>query len=397
MSDGIAAEAGLDRLASRLIETGALTWEWVPAFRAAPRHLFVPDAIWPGRSGMNRQDDRVLRSESPELWWDAVYRDAPLTTQWDDGDYTGPARGRTPSSSSSMPTMVFSMLNALTVQEGHRVLEIGTGTGWNAALLSRRLGDGNVVTVEVDETTAHEAEARLTAAGLHPEVVTGDGSQGYEAAAPYDRIIATCSVGSLPAQWIRQARPGAVIVAPWGPVYGGEAVVRLIVGDDGTASGSFVGSSAFMRLREQRKNLPPTTRYRSEGEWQQGVTESRTELSPDDVGDWIHMFVIGVQVPDLFCRVEWGKAGAYRLALYDTGVTSWATAEYEPDRTAFRICQAGPRHLWAELEAAWRWWDRQGKPDFNRFGLTTTGGATTQVWLDSPENPVPNLTSRSWQ
>ncbi|MEV6418855.1 hypothetical protein [Streptomyces sp. NPDC051662] len=158
-------EAGPQGLASALTENGALSRDWLPAFEGVPCHLFVPDMIWPGRAGMNRQSDRVIRAEDPGTWWTAVYRDAPITTQWDDGTYTGPGRGKIPSSSSSMPTMVCSMLRELDVAPGHRVLEIGTGTGWNAALLSHRLGDENVVTVEVDEASARDARERLEAAG----------------------------------------------------------------------------------------------------------------------------------------------------------------------------------------------------------------------------------------
>ncbi|MCQ4042955.1 methyltransferase domain-containing protein [Streptantibioticus rubrisoli] len=390
MSTQHEAEAGPERLASALIENGALTSDWLPAFQAVPRYLFVPDTIWPGRGGMNRQSDRVIRADDPELWWRAVYTDAPITTQWDDGAYTGPGKGQTPSSSNSMPTMVFSMLDALSVEPGNRVLEIGTGTGWNAALLSHRLGAENVVTVEVDEASARDARARLNAAGFDPLAVVGDGAKGYPEGAPYDRVIATCSIGSVPREWIEQTTPGGVIVAPWGPTYGGEAVVRLTVAGDGTASGPFVGSSAFMRLRAQRKDLPSTQAYLGGMEWPADGAKSMTTLSPDDVGDWIHMFAIGVQVPGLFCRVRWGADGAYRLWLHDTDVTSWATADYEKGRTRYEVMQSGRRNLWDELEAAWRWWDRQGQPGFERFGLTVSGQGHT-IWLDSPRNRVPTF------
>jgi protein-L-isoaspartate(D-aspartate) O-methyltransferase len=212
-------EAGPRGLASALMEKGALASDWLPAYNAVPRHLFIPDVIWPGRAGMNRQDDRVIRGENPEMWWQAVYRDAPITTQWDDGTYFGPGKGKIPSSSNSMPTMVFSMLDALNVQNGHRVLEIGTGTGWNAALLSSRLGAENVVTVEVDASSARDARARLKGAGFEPLTIIGDGAAGYADGAPYDRVIATASVGRVPREWIAQTKPGGLIVAPWGPAY----------------------------------------------------------------------------------------------------------------------------------------------------------------------------------
>jgi hypothetical protein len=220
-------------------------------------------------------------------------------------------------------------------------------------------------------------------------VVVGDGTVGYGRRSPYDRIIATASVGNVPSQWIGQAHPGAIIVAPWGPVYGGEAVARLVVDQDGAASGRFIGSSAFMRLRQQRKSLPPFDQFLDPAEWPLAAAMSKTCLSPDDVGDCICMFAIGVQVPDLFCRVTYGEDGSYRLWLFDTGVTSWATADYAKSRTEFEVTQAGERNLWEELEGAYSWWHQQGRPGFERFGLTTRGGPAYEVWLDDLANPVP--------
>ncbi len=383
-------EAGPERLASVLMDKGALASDWLPAYRRAPRHLFVPDVIWPGRAGMNRQDDRVTRDGDPDLWWQAVYTDAPITTQWDDGAYTGPGKGKVPTSSNSMPTMVFSMLDALTVRETDRVLEVGTGTGWNAALLCHRVGPENVVTVEVDEASAKDARDRIRQAGFHPLCVVGDGAQGYADGAPYDRVIATCSVGSVPGAWIEQTRPGGVIVTPWGPEYGGEAVARLVVKGDGTASGNFTGSSAFMRMRQQRRAPKHVREYLGGQPWPADGVKSSTVLSPEAVGDWLPMFAIGLQTLGVFPWAERYEDGTYTLWLRDTDVTSWATVDYEPGRTEYDVYQSGPRELWSEVEAAYWWWDARGCPGFERFGLTVDAenGAHTP-WLDSPDQRLP--------
>ncbi|MFH8405987.1 methyltransferase domain-containing protein [Streptomyces sp. NPDC018019] len=366
---------------------GSLTSDWLPAYKAVPRHLFVPEVIWPGRAGRNRQDERVVRAEDPATWWAAVHRDAPITTQWDDGKYTGPGKGRIPSSSNSMPTMVFSMLDALSVEKGHRVLEIGTGTGWNAALLSHRLGAGNVISVEVDAASARDARQRLRAAGFEPFVVVGDGAEGYAESAPYDRVIATCSIGSVPRPWVKQTRPGGIIVAPWGPVYGGEAVVRLEVSGDGTATGRFMGSSAFMRLRGQRTERRHVREYLGGRDWPADGMRSTTFLSPEAVGDWHVMFAIGVQMPNAFPWAESYGDGSYTLWLRDMAVTSWATVDYVPGRAEFEVRQSGPRRLWDEVVAAHRWWEGRGRPGFDRFGLTVDGGEE-RVWLDDPRDVV---------
>lgn len=382
------AGPGPGELASVLREKGALTPDWMPAYRAVPRDAFVPDRLWPGTAGGNRQGEVIDRNTDPARWWQKVYSDVPLTTQWDDGAHTGTAKGRSPTSSNSMPTMVFSMLEVLSVERGNRVLEIGTGTGWNAALLSYRLGPENVVTVEVDPAVAEEARRRLAAAGLDPLSVVTDGAQGHPDGAPYDRVIATCGISTVPYAWIEQAVEGAVIVAPWGPPYGGQGVVRLRVGEGGVATGRFVRSSAFMRLRDQRDTFPPTDTFPGAADWPSTASRRTTALSPDDMGSWHHMFTLGVQVPDLFCRVEWGRAGAYRLWLFDMGRTSWATADYEPGRTEFEVAEYGPRRLWSEAEAVMSWWREKGGPRFERYGLTVTPHGQ-HVWLDDPDDPVP--------
>jgi protein-L-isoaspartate O-methyltransferase len=87
------------------------------------------------------------------------------------------------------------MFDALDLHPGHSVLGIGTGTGWNAALLCRRVGTrGRVVSIEVDPVIAEGARAALAAAGYSPLVITGDGADGYPDAAPYDRVLATAAV-----------------------------------------------------------------------------------------------------------------------------------------------------------------------------------------------------------
>ncbi|WP_435218795.1 methyltransferase domain-containing protein [Streptomyces sp. bgisy034] len=388
MTEQDVAEAGPALLASALMRNGALSSDWLPAFHAAPRHRFVPETIWPGAAGGNRQKNRVIRSEEPRAWWEAVYSDAPITTQWDDGAHVGPEKGSIPTSSNSMPTMVFSMLRALDVSEGHRVLEIGTGTGWNAALLSSHVGPADVVTIEVDHTTAEAARERLQDAGFLPLVVVGDGAAGYVQGAPYDRLIATCSIGRVPYAWIEQMKPGGVLVAPWGPTYGGEAFVRLTATGDGTAQGKFLGSSAFMRLRAQRTERKHVREYLKGKPWPADGARSTTALSPDDVGDWPIMFAVGVQVGDAFPWMESYKDGSYTLWLRDTAVTSWATADFEKDRREFEVVQSGPRRLWDEVERAYQWWQSQGRPVFDRFGLTVTPEGET-VWLDDPQNPIP--------
>ncbi|MFE2346373.1 DUF6879 family protein [Kitasatospora cineracea] len=265
--------------------------------------------------------------------------------------------------------------------------EIGTGTGWNAALLAHRLGSANVTTVEVDAATAAAARHRLARAGYAPVTVVGDGERGHPPGAPFDRVLATCSVRRVPYARVEQCRPGGLVVAPWGPECGGEAVVKPTVRQDGTASGTFVRSSAFMRLRGQRSVRPGSRGYLS-APWPADGAASTTSLSPEELGGWVAMFALGVQLPGAFPLVERYPDGSYTLWLHDTAVTSWATADREPGRTEFAVVQSGPRRLWDEAERAWRWWDANGRPGVERFGLTV-GPERCTVWLDPPDRPVP--------
>jgi protein-L-isoaspartate(D-aspartate) O-methyltransferase len=133
-----------------------------------------------------------------------IYRDEAILTRLD-------AAGA-PLSSSSQPAMMALMLERLRLEPGQRVLEIGAGTGYNAALLATIAGPGRVVSVELDAETAQEARTAL--AGYDVEVVTGDGREGWPAAAPYDRMIATASAASVPRAWHDQLVEGGILVVP---------------------------------------------------------------------------------------------------------------------------------------------------------------------------------------
>lgn len=218
----------------RVIEASG-AWDsdpvWREAFEAVPRHLFVPYYYGGAVTGRQR-----LWGESPdrrtrERWLRGVYADVPLATRVRDGELV---------SSSSQPSLMAAMLAELAVEDGHNVLEIGAGTGYNAALLAHRLGDALVTTVDLDPEITESARRHLAAAGHRPVVVTGDGARGVPERGPFDRIIATCTLTSVPRAWLAQCRPGARILTPFAT-----GLAALTVRDAEHAEGRFLHTSAY--------------------------------------------------------------------------------------------------------------------------------------------------------
>ncbi|WP_371652613.1 MULTISPECIES: methyltransferase domain-containing protein [unclassified Streptomyces] len=360
--------------------------EWEQAFWAVPRHRFLPERIWLG-------DDlkACTRDSAPATWLRAAYADGPVVTQLNDGEDPG-AKGRWPSSSASSPSIVFRMLDLLRLRPGHRVLEIGTGTGWNAGLLANRLGSANVTTVEVDPTLAENAARVLKSIGLEPKVVAGDGSHGHPDAAQYDRVIATCSVREVPHAWLEQTAPGGLILTPWETPWLCYGLLRLTVDGEGVASGWFSPHASFMLIRGQRTDLRV---YRDVVRDEHVPAESVTHLSPWAVaGDnWAAQFAIGLRTRDVWRTWHEGPdvdGVASRLWLATTDATSWAAVDQDGlDVDRFTVWEYGPRRLWAEVEAAYEWWRHIGRPKPDRFGMTVSPDGRHTAWLDSPDHPVP--------
>ena len=142
-----------------------------------PRHLFVPDVALADPNDQEPNEYPVDRAADPERWWAAVTTDTVLVTQVDDGRGEVTSGQGSASSSNSAPGAVFPMLEQLQVHDHHRVLDIGTGTGWTAALLSWRVGAANVTTVEIDPGLAERAQKNLQAAGYQPRLIVGDRSE----------------------------------------------------------------------------------------------------------------------------------------------------------------------------------------------------------------------------
>lgn len=154
------------------------------ALKEVPRHLFVPENMK-----------------------DLAYRDTPLSIGLDQ--------------TISQPSTVVIMTETLDVKKSQKILEIGTGSGWQAALLSKLVEEkGFVYTIEIIPELVRFARKNLKKLGIkNVKVIVGDGSLGYKKESPYDRIIVTCACPDVPKPLIDQLKINGLMVMPIGNVY----------------------------------------------------------------------------------------------------------------------------------------------------------------------------------
>jgi protein-L-isoaspartate(D-aspartate) O-methyltransferase len=347
--------------------------EWIAAVRAVPRHELVPvhyryDEATGSWTRYPTSDDLPL-----------VYSNTAL--------FVLPG-GR---SSTSMPGLMTRMLESLDLDDDQDVLEIGTGTGYNAGLLAHRLGDQHVTSVDIETDLVELARRRLARLGYAPTLVAADGVTGHAAGAPYHRIIVTCSVHAVPWAWIEQLRPAGLLLVDLklGPLAGNLVLLRR---DDDRAEGRFDPTYAsFMPMRHAAVPGTPATSRPGSGPvyerttdldlphpWEHGIVwflahhafpaGTRFSLCPDDDGSQVPRHTV-LAAPD----------------------GSWCQVDADPVATGVRrVREAGTHRLWSLVEGAHRRWVQLGRPGWERFGYTATHDKQW-TWLDDPANPLQNV------
>ncbi|OMI34022.1 methyltransferase domain-containing protein [Streptomyces sparsogenes] len=352
-------------LADQLVRTGCIRSKpWQAAFLSVPRETFVPTFTVRSQGSLHRY------SQGDPAWLAATYQDISLLTQFDqDGTAT---------SSSTQPSLMAQMLEALDVRDGDTVLEIGAGTGYNAALLSHRLGADRVVTVDVDPDLVAAAQTRLRQAGYEPTLIVGDGMAGHPERAPYDRLLATCGVPRIPTPWLEQLRPGGVIVANVGC-----AIVRLEVAADHSAAGRFLpGLATFMTARPTSDTVSATAGSLVQPllTWT-GQTRGITVPALDTPGPQFLASMLHPRISDFALADDDGRQ---IRCLFDPVTESWARITLT-GVTSARLDHGGPRDLWAERELLLSHWRDAGRPGHERYGLTVGPDGGHSLWLDEPD------------
>jgi protein-L-isoaspartate(D-aspartate) O-methyltransferase len=179
-------------------------------------------------------DSTVLRA------MDEVPREHFVENAFADNAYADQALPIACGQTISQPYVVAYMSEQLGVQGDHRVLEVGTGSGYQAAVLSRLARE--VVTVERYRTLAETARARLATLGYrNVEVRVGDGLAGVPEGAPYDRIMVTAAAETIPAALVEQLAEGGAMVLPLGPHSGTQQLVKLSKGEQGIKQEELIG------------------------------------------------------------------------------------------------------------------------------------------------------------
>lgn len=376
---------------------------WYQAFATVPREAFLRDGV-------------LVQAEGPHgTWWQSltpddpgflrqVYRDVPLTTQID-GEHTPrdvpPGSGVTGAAtcSSTQPSLMALMLDHLRIENGMTVLEIGTGVGYNAAILASRLGAGHVISIEYDPALAETARAALADHGSNiPLVLSGEGALGYPDRAPYDRLIATCGFPAIPPRWLDQVCPGGLIIANLYLPLGTGLLVVLRIQPDRTALGRVIPHSGGFMPTRAIATVDPIAQHRAL--WR-ALADAPARPSPlpitalDDPGFRFHA---GLFVPaaDLEVTGE-DPADSERWLFAIDGSAARAT----PADTGTSVTEHGPTRLWTALEHAHDAYQRLRQPDRGTYRITITRqgqyvwhpGQPDQRWPLTGVNPA--VTERS--
>ncbi|OSC68514.1 SAM-dependent methyltransferase [Streptomyces sp. 4F] len=387
------ATALREAMVKALTEPGApVDPAWQATAAKVARHPFVPGFYLPAEE----PDERGLTVWEPVTsgidygrWLAAAYSDTTLITQFD-GDETNwknpvVRHGGTPTSSSTLPSLVLRMWSDAEVAEGHTILEIGTGTGYSTALACERLGSSHVTSVEIDSDRLEAAADALYGCGYTPTLARADGLYGYWPEAWFDRIVAACSFRAVPLALLRQTRPGGKVLLPLSGWLYGSARVLLTVAEDGTAEGPLLpGTISFMSART---HAAPA--YGNPADWAAGLPDiaRSTRHAPERLTaateEAFHLrFLAQSAVPNAQMVTIGGV-----LHLID--VFSGSASTLTPDGATWSVREGGPLKLWAGIEQVIDAFDAAGRPGPETYTLRVDSDGQRLLHPQMPQLALP--------
>lgn len=353
------SEQARKRLVDSLREQGAIRSELVAlAFRAIPREVFVP--VFYEQEGFVWVK-RMPEAGKPTDWIAAIYRDQPLVTLVDE-------RNRS-ISSSSMPTVMAMMLEALSVEPGMRVLEIGTGTGYNAALLAHLTGDPALVTsIDLEERLALAAGRTLHEVVGPVSVHVGDGRLGVSLRAPYDRILATASSPGIPRAWYEQLVPGGRLVMDLQGSLHKSSFLVLEKAADGQARGWFDPRALFfMPLRSpgEAASHPTSRLLREPVSGEVTLSEEQMAILRDDAFLWFLQWDAPGITLSRATALQGRHAGEEFVTLVDPKLETLLQLYHRNGQ--WSGYQHGGTGMWKMIERAYERWHGLGRPALSSY------------------------------
>lgn len=306
---------------------------------------------------------------TPKEYLEQIYRDQSLVTKIDERNW--------PVSSSSQPSVMAEMLEALDVHPGQRILEIGTGTGYNAALLAQLTGDpACVVTIEYDAELAENARKALEqVVGSGVTVITDDGFRGWEQGAPYDRVIATASVPTLPTAWIEQLQVGGKLVMHLQGTLNASGFLIVEKTLDGIDSHFLAQCWHFMPLvTEQLSMSQPSIAKLAQQPCLESFVLPKGHLFPDQLFDMTFRWFLQWRIPG--CKISKQRQTQRATGMIITTISFIDTRRAGLVRLQQGKAESwngnvyGSANLWQEIRQAYEDFHALGEPHSQDYHLT---------------------------
>lgn len=366
-------------LVSALADAVALDDAVIAAFSAVDRGDFVPRYLLPDRT--HPPSDQMLiwpvrwksfERADGDSWAAQVYSaHSALVTKL--------SQAGLPLVSSTDPSLMAVMIRSLRPHDGDTILEIGTGTGYNAAVLSRLVGSvGTIITIDIDPEVSRSAAARLN---QYPNVraISGDGRLGYPDAAPYHGIVVTGNTQRMEEAWLTQLAPGGrIVVNLQGPmtsgIFGGES--------DGSVGvrGTFldypaVGFTPLYGCEEPAIRLSGEMREYS-GETKDALPDEAALALLSEERSALAFMQLAVAADRYEQYTLLGPAGEVPGVTVGRGAQTCEVRREGVDDAEYELRAYGNRDLLRDLARAYRCWQELGAPEFWQLELNIDGTRT---------------------